>query len=91
MKARIKATGEIVDLECCELLDDEERKPRTRQEYNKANSTHATCNWVEVRNQAAIAALGGLLADPAWDSSTESMVKCAIGFANELVRQLKGK
>lgn len=61
MKARIKATGEIVDLECCELLDDEERKPRTRQEYNNANSTQAACNWVEVRNQAAIAAMQGTI------------------------------
>jgi len=56
--------------------------------YNQINEEK---HWEDVRERAAIAALGGLLADSACDSSTESMVKCAIEFANELVRQLKGK
>ena len=55
------------------------------------NQVDGEKHWQDVRERAAIAALGGLLADSACDSSTESMVKCAIEFANELVRQLKGK
>ena len=36
-------------------------KVMTRQEYNREASTHATCNWVEVRNKAAIAAMQGTI------------------------------
>ena len=95
MKARIKATGEIVDLECCELLDDEERRPRTRQEYNREVSTHATCNWVEVRNQAAIAAMQGMLSCGegafSYDGVTNEIAKSAVDQADALVKQLKGE
>jgi len=35
----------------------------TRQEYNREASSQATCNWVEVRNKAAIAAMQGILSN----------------------------
>ena len=60
-------------------------------ELKTYNQVDEKKHWQDVRERAAIAALGGLLADSTCDSSTESMVKCAIEFADELVKQLKGE
>ena len=62
----------------------------TRQEYNREASSQATCNWVEVRNKAAIAAMQGILSN----STTQihkNTAKNAIFFADELVKLLKGE
>ena len=66
----------------------------TRQEYNREVSTHATCNWVEVRNQAAIAAMQGILSNNNYkitSNSPEIIPENAIVFADALVKQLKGE
>lgn len=75
----------------------------TRQEYNREVSTHATCNWVEVRNQAAIAAMQAIINSDTFRSAkveaamnvSESPYKAialsATLFADALVKQLKGE
>lgn len=66
----------------------------TRQEYNREASSHATCNWVEVRNQAAITAMQGMLSN-ANHRITQDLLEIipenAIIFADALVKQLKGE
>lgn len=60
----------------------------TRQEHNREESTQATCNWVEVRNQEAIAAMQTLLER---SRSPEVMSKNAVVYADALVKELKGE
>ena len=73
----------------------------TRQEHNREESSHTTCNWVEVRNQAAIAAMQAIISSDAFRgvkveaaiNASESPYKViavsATLFADELVKQLK--
>jgi len=73
----------------------------TRQEYNREASSQATCNWVEVRNQAAIAAMQSILTSDAFrQAKVEAAIKLgelpyktiaesAINFADALVKLLK--
>lgn len=71
----------------------------TRQEYNKEISTHATCNWVEVRNQAAIAAMQAIILKFEEDNLAFSskydlykgIAKDAVDYADFLVEELKGE
>jgi len=66
----------------------------TRQEYNREASSQATCNWVEVRNKAAIAAMQGILSNCNGKLSPlvfANTAKYAISFADALVKQLKGE
>ena len=63
----------------------------TRQEYNREASSQATCNWVEVRNKAAIAAMQGLLANNSLGGIGNEYASVAVGLADELVRLLKGE
>ena len=62
----------------------------TRQEYNREASSHATCNWVEVRNQAAIAAMQGLLVN-SWSGNSNNYATAAVELADALVKKLKGE
>ena len=61
----------------------------TRQEYNREASTHATCNWVEVRNQAAIAAMQGMLSFHGCGLNKDVCAEKAVQFANSLVEEFK--
>jgi len=62
----------------------------TRQEYNREASSQATCNWVEVRNQAAIAAMQGMLANPnIVRDPTINIEEVSVAYANALVKLLK--
>lgn len=63
----------------------------TRQEYNREASSHATCNWVEVRNQAAIAAMQGMLANNSLSGISGAYASLAVEIADELVKHLKGE
>ena len=75
----------------------------TRQEYNREASSHATCNWVEVRNQAAIAAMQAILNSGSFrgakveaainvsESPYKTIAISATLFADALVKQLKGE
>lgn len=64
----------------------------TRQEHNREESSYATCNWVEVRNQAAIAAMQGILSNSNGkisQSAFANAAKYAISFSDALVKHLK--
>lgn len=66
----------------------------TRQKHNREESSHATCNWLEVRNQAAIAAMQGMLSNAnhrITQDLLEIIPESAIIFADALVKQLKGE
>ena len=66
----------------------EKYNPNLNYENNKEDNEK---HWQDVRERAAIAALNGMLADSTCDASMEMMVKGAIKFADELVKQLKGE
>lgn len=71
----------------------------TRQEYNREASSQATCNWVEIRNKAAIAAMQAIILkfeadDLAFSSKYylyKSIAKDAVDYADFLVEELKGE
>ena len=75
----------------------------TRQEHNREASSQATCNWVEVRNKAAIAAMQSILTSDAFrnaiiDAATnigelpeKEITATSIRFADELIKLLKGE
>jgi len=60
----------------------------TRQEYNREVSSQATCNWVEVRNQAAIAAMQAYVTRKTM-MSMQQVAKCSVEYADALVEELK--
>ena len=98
MKARVKATGEIVEVEFVE------RKTHTGEQVYM---THEGClieesrldfnvepidYWTRLEHQAAIAAMQGLCANSGWDNvAWKDMAEDAISAANALVEKLKEK
>lgn len=64
-------------------------KVMTRQEYNREISSHATCNWIEVRNQAAIAAMQSIAQTIRQGIKAEVIAKEAVEIADALVKSLK--
>ena len=68
----------------------------TRQEYNREASSQATCNWVEVRNKAAIAIMQSVISARLYDiicinPSHESVAEWVVKQTDALVEQLKGE
>lgn len=57
----------------------------------KTNSQIANEAWQDVRERAAIAALGGLLADSNVDAEGDTVAQVAIEYADALIEQLKKK
>lgn len=99
MKARIKKTGEIVNLasyakitleQCDSWGNPIEMKP---EEIELIQEPTKDEHWQDIRERAAIAAMQGLLANPCRNrpSVSNDYVKLAIGYANALLEQLKGE
>lgn len=99
MKARIKKTGEIVNLasyvkitldQCDSWGNPIEMKP---EEVELIQEPTEDEHWQDVRERAAIAAMQGLLANPYRNrpSVSNDYVELAIDYANALVEQLKKK
>lgn len=99
MKARIKKTGEIVNLasyakitleQCDSWGNPIEMKP---EEIELIQEPTKDEHWQGIRERAAIAAMQGLLANPCRNrpSVSNDYVKLAIDYANALVEQLKGE
>lgn len=63
----------------------------TRQEYNREASSQATCNWVEVRNQAAVAAMQSIAHTIRYGVRAETIAKEAVEIADAVVKRLKGE
>lgn len=91
MKARIKKTGEIVDVTRNEhgFYVDEHRVGYTLNELDFGNEENE--HWQDVRERAAIAAMQGLLTNPYRNrpSVSNDYVELAIGYADALIEQLK--
>ena len=97
MKAKIKATGEIVNLasyatitldQCDSWGNPIELKP---EEVELIHEQTMNKYWQDVRERAAIAALQGLLANPCRNrpSVSNDYVELAIDYADALIKQLK--
>ena len=105
MKAKIRKTGEIVDIICyntCSTI-------RSHQDYvsyidsKGVEHDRESLNyywdfepiettdehWQEVRERAAIAAMQGLIADPSRTGNTAEYAEAATSFADALIENLK--
>ena len=91
MKARIKKTGEIVDVTRNKygLYVDETYVGYHLSELDFGNEEDE--HWQDVRERAAIAALNGLLSNPDDQGRIITFAKEAVEYADALVKQLKGK
>ena len=67
----------------------------TRQEYNREASSQATCNWLELRNQAAIAAMQSMIMAfyerQAITTFSSLIAENAMNYADALVKELRGE
>ena len=102
MKARIKKTGEIVNLasyatitleQCDSWGNPIEVKP---EEIELIQESTEDEHWQDVRNQAAIAAMQGILCAPIVEGinpnpSKEHIAELAVAQANALIEKLKEK
>lgn len=93
MKARIKKTGEIINLasyatitleQCDSWGNPIEMKP---EEVELIQEQTEDEHWQDVRERAAIAAMQGLLSNQMFLDDTS----LAIGYADRLVEELKNK
>ena len=97
MKARIKKTGEIVNIaeyaritldQCNSWGNPVEVKP---EDIELIQETTEDEHWQDVKERAAIAAMQGLLTESG-DAYLESVIaKEAIIYADALVKKLKGE
>lgn len=97
MKARIKETGEIVNLASYAVitLDQHdswgnpiEMKPEDVELIQEQTEDE---HWQDVRERAAIAALGGLMANSEFGGTSLDYANIAVEYADALVEQLKKK
>lgn len=102
MKAKIKATGEIVNLasyatitldQCDSWGNPIELKP---EEVELIHEQTMDEHWQDVRERAAIAAMQGMLANPGLLDGISldyriTIEKAAIAYADELIKRLNNK
>ena len=102
MKAKIKATGEIVKIadyakitlnQCDSYGNPIEMKP---EEVELLQEPTEEAHWQDVRERAAIAAMQGMLANPEFIDEISldyrtAIERIAIGYADALVEGLKKK
>lgn len=102
MKARVKATGEIVDVyeSCSEdfpWTDEMGDKVWKTEELTFLETTEKDPDyWTRLEHQAAIGAMQGILSNAnhaLWDreNNAEGIAKSAAEIAHALVEKLKGK
>lgn len=107
MKARIRKTGEIVDVisyNTCSTIRshqdyvsyiDSKGEEHDRESLNyywdfePITEPMDNKHWQDVRERAAIAALGGLLSDSEQHGNSIDFAVWAVEYANALVEQLK--
>lgn len=94
MKAKIKATGEIVNLasyvkiildNCDSYGSPIELKPEDVELIQEQTEDE---HWQDVRERAAIAAMQGLLVNPSKVGPFKDFAEVAVGYANKLVEHL---
>lgn len=104
MKAKIKKTGEIVNVSSM-MAEYGRNQQEMFDVYIESTFLNARTftkdelefisaedeHWHDVRERAAIAAMQGMLADPSRYGSPNEYAKSAVSFANALVEELKKK
>jgi hypothetical protein len=97
MKARIKATGEIVKLaeyakitlDMCDSYGNPiELKPEDVEIISDDNGDTSTTDWNQVRVQASIGAMQVILGKNNYDTYKD-IAAHAVGYADALVKELK--
>ena len=97
MKARIKATGEIVKLaeyakitlDMCDSYGNPiELKPEDVEIISDDNGDTSTTDWNQVRVQASIGAMQVILGKNNYDAYKD-IAAHAVGYADALVKELK--
>lgn len=97
MKARIKATGEIVKLaeyakitlDMCDSYGNPiELKPEDVELISDNNRDTSTTDWNQVRVQASIGAMQVILGKNNYDTYKD-IAAHAVGYADALVKELK--
>ena len=101
MKAKIKATGEIVEVYhepqhgTSKMIYKENvlvnARMFTEDELDLLNENNDDKHWQDVRERAAIAAMQGLLASPSRKGCFRYYAETAIEYADALVEELKKK
>ena len=98
MKARVKATGEIVEVHTSDDADFVDRNGKYYWEHElffgslDVSSNDDPDYWTRLEHQYAGMAMQGLCANSGWDDSTwETMAEDAISAAHALVEQLKSE
>lgn len=95
MKAKIKKTGEIVDVTRNKhgFYVDENRVGYTLNELDFGNEENE--HWQDVRERASIAAIQGMLSCGegafSYQGITDEIAKAAIDYADALIERLKKK
>ena len=97
MKARIKKTGEIVNLASYATITLEQHdswgnpidvKP---EEIELIQEPTEDEHWQDVRERAAIAAMQGIISNNRYNGSTDMVAETAVRYANALIEELKKK
>lgn len=100
MKAKVKSTGEIVDVkpDMNIQLADENRFNDIYSDNNGKIYTEDELDfrslypdWQQIKIQASIAAMQGILSNNARDETIENMVNLSIELADTLVEKIKKK
>lgn len=101
MKAKVRDTGEIVDVKFAihpnPAVDETYWWCKDKQEsYHKSELDFmgADINWEQRRYEIAKDAMNGLLSSPAWVNPSFRVTEAAelaVEFANKLIKELKGK
>lgn len=96
MKARKRnSNDDWQEVEYVQLKDSYVITKADQMEFENENSVSTSTDWEQVRINAAIAAMQGLLANPQlfYDNGEEKIIieANAMSHADELIRRLKGK
>ena len=94
MKARIKKTGELVNLASYAMINSWgnpiEMKPEEVELIQEATEDE---HWQDVRERAAIAAMQGMLSCGgeafSYQGVTDEIAKAAVDYADSLIKELK--
>lgn len=93
MKARVKATGEIIEVSRHSGVMDETNKRIYNWYEIETIDAHFTDNyWEKLLHQYAGMAMQGLLSNErCWEESADKIAEVAISYATALVEKLKGE
>ena len=94
MKARVNATGEIIDAVMVskgKVFDNDVYKDGNGKKYYDSRLTFIHIDWEQQRYELAKSALQGLLADSNVTDTWADVSTACIDIADEMIKQLKGE